>query len=110
MILITMKAHYSIVDIIYVYKKSRKIFIYLSEGLLFLRLPLSRSDDLRAPELRGPVSEVAAGGGGVAAAAGSSTTPDDTTVLTTVDAATSFFFLAFGVGCVFEKVMTELAL
>ncbi len=62
-----------------------------------LRLPLARSEDLRAPELRGPVSG-ATGVEGTACAISVSIAPDETTVLTTVASVTSFFGLDFGAG------------
>ena len=75
-------------------KRMNKLNLYLScveERLLF---PRFFSDDLRAPAVRGPVSDVGFGAAGF----GFSTVPAETTVLTAATSTTAFFFLFAGAG------------
>lgn len=62
----------------------------LGASFRFLRDPRARSDDRRAPAVRGPVSSDAAAG-----AASSTTVPDDCTDVTTTGSG-AFFFAGFG--------------
>ncbi len=54
----------TIVNNIYAYQENNNlclsscVFSIYSDEVVLLRFPLARSDDLRAPALRGPVSEV----------------------------------------------------